>query len=87
MTDLEYALAGYRLTTAEILYWMPDHAHLLQSFTWQTYDLAPRFPRMHAFLEHWREHIEATIHSVRLCCDGLVKPAPMRFADIELTLH
>ena len=26
---------GYRITTAEILYWMPDHRHVLQSFVWQ----------------------------------------------------
>jgi uncharacterized protein Usg len=25
-------LNDYRITTAEILYWMPDHKHVLQSF-------------------------------------------------------
>ena len=25
-----------RLTTAEVLYYMPDHPELLQSFIWQT---------------------------------------------------
>jgi uncharacterized protein Usg len=28
-------LNDYRITTAEILYWMPDHTHVLQSFVWQ----------------------------------------------------
>jgi len=37
-------LNDYRITTAEILYWMPDHKHVLQSFVWQNLDLAPRFP-------------------------------------------
>ena len=29
MTNLEKQLAGYRLTTAEILYHLPDHPSLL----------------------------------------------------------
>ena len=37
-------LNNYRITTAEILYWMPDHQHVLQSFVWQNLDLAPRSP-------------------------------------------
>ncbi len=39
-------LDNYRITTAEILYWMPDHKHVLQSFVWQNLDLAPRFPAL-----------------------------------------
>ena len=31
---------SYRLTTAEILYHMPDHPGLLQSYVWQDLDLA-----------------------------------------------
>jgi len=34
MTNLALQLNGYRLTTAEILYHMPDHPYLLQSFVW-----------------------------------------------------
>jgi hypothetical protein len=37
-------LEGYSLTTAEILYHLPDHPHLLQSFVWQHHDLFPDFP-------------------------------------------
>ena len=43
---LELQLKGWSLTTAEILYRMPDHRHLLQSYIWQEYDLAPKFPRL-----------------------------------------
>ena len=46
-------LNDYRITTAEILYWMPDHRHVLQSFVWQSLDLAPRFPRLTKFLVFW----------------------------------
>lgn len=34
----------WRLTTAEILYHMPDHPGMLQSFVWQKLDHAPAFP-------------------------------------------
>ena len=37
-------MAGYGLTTANILYRLPDHPALLQTYIWQDYDLAPRFP-------------------------------------------
>ena len=37
--QLNLMLKGYRLTTAEILYRMPDHPDLLQTFLWQELDL------------------------------------------------
>jgi Usg-like family len=35
----ELQMRGYRLTTAEIIYHLPDHPALLQSFIWQKFDL------------------------------------------------
>lgn len=78
MTDLAEQLAGKRLTTAEILYYMPERPKLLQTFVWQTLDLAPDFPRMHRFLDFWRQEIDAVIHSVSISCQGLVSPARFR---------
>ena len=49
MESLDRQLHDFRLTTAEILYHMPDHPGLLQSFLWQTYDLAPRYPEWSRF--------------------------------------
>jgi uncharacterized protein Usg len=85
--DFATQLKGGRLTTAEVLYYMPDHPKLLQSFIWQTLDIAPDYPRVHRFLNYWRKEIEAVIHSVRLSTAGLVTPAPVRFADVVETLH
>lgn len=65
-SDMALQLKGYRLTTCEILYYLPDHPSLLQSFMWQAYDLAPKFPRMSRFLDFWRREIVAVIHSVNL---------------------
>lgn len=80
-------LRGERLTTANILYYMPDAPRLLQEFTWQTLDLAPEFPRIHRFLDFWRREIEAVIHSVTVASAGLVAPARLRIADDLGVLH
>src|SRR6516164_5793059 len=42
--DFRKQVLGYGLTTAEILYRMPDHPSLLQTYVWQNYDLSPKFP-------------------------------------------
>jgi uncharacterized protein Usg len=59
-------LRGSVMVTAEVLYYIPDHPKLLQTFMWQTLDVAPRFPRVEKFLDFWRREIEAVIHSVRV---------------------
>jgi uncharacterized protein Usg len=74
-SDLALQLQGWRLTTAEVLYYMPDHPKLIQSFTWQTLDLAPAYPRISKFLEYWKREIEAAIHSVRICTGEELAPA------------
>ena len=73
-------LRGWRLATAEVLYYMPDHPKLLQSFVWQTLDLAPAYPRIHKFLDFWRAEIDAVIHSVRLASGEQLAPAKVRNA-------
>ncbi len=85
--EFETQLKGGRLTTAEVLYYMPDHPKLLQSFMWQTLDVAPEYPRVHSFLDYWRKEIQAVIHSVRLSTVGMVTPARVRFADMVGTLN
>ena len=62
--DFAAQLSGRRLTTAEVLYYMPAHPQLLQSFLWQTLDVAPDFPRIHRFLDYWRREIDAVIQSL-----------------------
>lgn len=80
-------LRGERLTTASVLYYMPDSPALLQEFVWQTLDLAPEYPRIHRFLGFWRREIEAVIHSVTVASAGLVAPARLRIADEVCVLH
>lgn len=78
-------LKGWSLATAEVLYYMPDHPALLQSFIWQTLDLAPTYPRIHKFLDFWRAEIQAVIHSVRLASGEELAPAKVR--NVATILH
>jgi uncharacterized protein Usg len=77
-SDFEAQLSGKRLTTAEVLYYMPDHPALLQTFLWQTLDEAPEFPRIQQFLDFWRREIDAVIHSVAITSAGQIMPGRMR---------
>lgn len=77
----------WRLTTAEILYHMPDHPGVLQSFIWQKHDLAPEFPELSRFLAFWRREIEGPLHSVRVASAALIRPAELRYANGEFRLH
>ena len=64
--EFKLQLEGYGLSLIEVRYYMPDHPSLLQLFSFQQHDLAPSFPALERFLDHWRREIEATLHSVRL---------------------
>ncbi|MEM7618817.1 MAG: Usg family protein [Pseudomonadota bacterium] len=87
MADFQKQLQNYRLTTAKILYHMPDHVNLLQEFIWQEYDIAPKFPQLHKFLDFWTNEIEGKLHSVYVAKKALITPSDCRFPDIEYTLQ
>ncbi|MDX2234457.1 MAG: aspartate-semialdehyde dehydrogenase [Hyphomonadaceae bacterium] len=78
--EFRLQLEGWRLTTAEVLYYIPDHPTLIQSFVWQTLDLAPRYPRVRQFLDFWKAEIEAVIHSVKLASGEELAPSRVRAA-------
>lgn len=79
-------LEGYGLTTATILYRLPDHPSLLQTYIWQEYDLAPRFPVLGGFLAFWKRELEGALHSVTVAHARLIRPAVIRNAT-EMSLH
>lgn len=89
MTDrgLIALLDGYGLTTAEVHYYRPDAPSLLQLFVWQEYDLAPDFPTLFGFLDHWRREIRAALHSVRIVHDQLIRPTEWRAVDGVIRLQ
>jgi len=82
--EMRLRLQGWRMATAEVLYYMPDHPSLLQSFIWQTLDLAPDYPRIHQFLNFWKREIDAVIHSVRLASGESLAPGKLSTASVLL---
>jgi uncharacterized protein Usg len=80
-------LEGYGLTTAEILYRLPDHPAVIQTFVWQDYDLFPRFPVLIRFLDFWRRELEGPLYSVRVAHQRLIKPSEFRTVDGEFRLN
>lgn len=87
MSDLTFQLEGYRLTTAQIYYHLPDHPKLLQEFIWQHYDLAPKFPKLYNFLNFWEQKIEGPLHSVYIAKREIISPASTKIVDAEFTLQ
>lgn len=80
-------LAGFSLTTAEIIYRLPDYPALLQTYVWQDYDLAPRFPKLKAFLEFWTRSIDGKLFTVRVAHATLIRPAELRLIDAEFKVN
>ena len=80
-------LEGYSLTTAEILYHLPDHPHLLQTFIWQHLDLFPGFPELKRFLAFWQTTLDGPLHSVRVAHSRLIKPLDLRTITDEFSLQ
>jgi uncharacterized protein Usg len=87
MREIERQLRGMRLTTAEIIYHMPDHPHLIQTFIWQQYDLAPKFPALFKFLDFWQEQLDGPLHSVTYTHRKLISPTEWRNVSGELVVH
>ncbi len=85
--DIRKRLAGYGLTTANILYRMPDHPGLLQSYVWQDYDLNPEFPELKKFLAFWSRSLDGPLHSVTVAHQGLIRPTELLALDAEFVLH
>ena len=52
------------ITTVDILYWMPDYNNVLQQFVWQTMDVKPKYPRVHKFLNHWHNSVDAKLSEI-----------------------
>ncbi|MCB1520109.1 MAG: usg protein [Hyphomicrobiaceae bacterium] len=80
-------LQGYSLTTAEILYRLPDHPALLQTYIWQDYDLHPRFPRLQCFLDFWNRNLDGKLFKVLVAHKKLISPSELRIVDGEFRVH
>lgn len=85
--EFNLQLRGYRLTTVEILYRLPDYPDLLQSYIFQQYDISPNFPMLHDFLEFWEKNIEGKLFSVQVSGVDIISPTEYRACTGEFLLH
>jgi uncharacterized protein Usg len=85
--DFRKQVLGYGLTTAQILYRMPDHPSLLQTYVWQDYDLFPTFPALKDFLAFWEKSLEGPLFAVTVAHSKLIKPAELHAVDGVFRLH
>jgi uncharacterized protein Usg len=85
--ELQRQIQGYRLTTAEILYHLPDHPAVLQTYLWQELDIAPDFPVLHRFLDFWNRELEGRLHSVRVASVKLISAGEWRHTQHLRHLH
>lgn len=85
--DFRKQVMGYGLTTAQILYRMPDHPSLLQTYVWQNYDLFPKFPALQDFLSFWQKKLDGPLHSVTVAHSRLIRPTELRAVDGMFRLH
>ena len=85
--DFRAQLIGFSLTTAEILYRMPDHPSLLQTYVWQDYDIHPRFPRLMQFLDFWSRNLDGKLYRVTVAHKKLITPAELRLVGAEFAVH
>jgi len=80
-------LEGFSLTTANILYRMPDRPLILQSYLWQDWDMAPKFPVLEKFLDFWERELDGPIHSVEVAHCKMIAPAEWKRVDGIFRLH
>jgi uncharacterized protein Usg len=85
--DFRRQLDGFGLTTANILYHMPDHPGILQNYIWQQHDLHPDFPELRKFLDFWSRELDGLLHSVTVAHSRLIKPAEFKTLEGEFWLN
>jgi uncharacterized protein Usg len=80
-------VARNRLTTAHILYRLPDHLWALQTYVWQDYDHAPDHPALRKFLKFWADTLHGPIHSVTVADARIPDSDDFRYTDHMIRLR
>ena len=83
----KFEIAGFGLTTASIFYRLPDFPRLLQTYVWQEYDVAPKFPELQRFLEFWERELDGALHSVTVAHHRLLTERELRLAAAEFSIN
>ena len=61
---MTYILRKWTVATVQVVYYIPDHLHIVNEFMWQTQDQLPEYPRITRFLDYWDKHIDGPIKEV-----------------------
>ncbi|HVY12164.1 MAG TPA: Usg family protein [Alphaproteobacteria bacterium] len=86
-SELGLRLRNYRLTTAEILYRLPDHPTLLQSYLWQDLDQLPGFPVLRRFLHYWQKELDGKLYRVRVAAAEGIAPSDWQAFAKEIVIQ
>lgn len=83
------ALLGWKRFTAKIIYFMPDHPHVVNPnwLLWQQDDRAPDFPRLNSYLRWWQDNIDGKINGVFVWVEGLIVPTELKVYGQEFRLN
>ena len=58
------------LVLVGIIYYLPDYKSLLNEFYCQFDDIVPDIPRVHEFLNYWKNNIDAVIKKIEVSTPG-----------------
>ena len=54
----------WTIATVQVIYFIPDHLHIVNEFMWQTEDELPEYPRIKRCLDYWDNNIDGPIKEV-----------------------
>jgi uncharacterized protein Usg len=85
--DFRRRLESRRLATAEIIYRLPDHPNVLQTYLWQDHDEIPHFPVLKRFLVFWERTLEGKLYKVRVAAVDHARGSDWRSFATELPIQ
>lgn len=85
-SEFDLMLKGYGLSIVQMFYYMPDYPLVLNTFTWQFYDLEPDYPRMFEFIEFWQREVEGNLQGVKFSHSKMLGPSAWRHAVHEVDI-
>ena len=74
----------WTVATVQVVYYIPDHLHIINEFMWQTEDQLPEYPRITRFLDYWDKNIDGPIKEVYIYDQGTSR---VRVVDRRMKLN
>lgn len=77
----------YRLTLAEILYFLPDSKEIIQSYLWQEYDYIPYYPNLKKFIEFWDKELDGKLYKVQVASSEGYELTKFQFSNYVCSIN